>query len=87
MKYRSRTDIANQILEAATGGATKTRIMYKAYLSYAQLKEYLTMLTDNGLLDYVEGERQFRTTQKGTQFIKACNSLGQLTAAAPRISQ
>ncbi|WP_323444712.1 winged helix-turn-helix domain-containing protein [Candidatus Nitrososphaera gargensis] len=35
MKYRSRTEITAQILEAACGGATKTRIMYKAYLSYA----------------------------------------------------
>jgi hypothetical protein len=28
MKYRSRTDIVSQILEAANGGATKTKIMY-----------------------------------------------------------
>ena len=41
MKYRSRTDIVSQILEAANGGATKTKIMYEAYLSYAQPKEYL----------------------------------------------
>jgi predicted transcriptional regulator len=50
MKYRSRTDIVSQILEAANGGATKTKIMYKAYLSYAQLKEYLSVLVENGLL-------------------------------------
>src|SRR2546422_835291 len=44
MKYRSRTDIVTQILDAANGnGANKTRIMYKAYLSYAQLKEYLSI--------------------------------------------
>ena len=41
MKYRSRTEIVAMILEAANGGATKTRIMYKAFLSYAQLREYL----------------------------------------------
>jgi predicted transcriptional regulator len=40
MKYRSRTDIVAMILDAANGGATKTKIMYKAYLSYAQLEEY-----------------------------------------------
>lgn len=56
MKYRSRTDIVSQILEAANGGATKTKIMYKAYLSYAQLKEYLSVLLENGLLEYQEGE-------------------------------
>ena len=42
MKYRSRTEIVSMILEAANGGATKTKIMYKAFLSYAQLKEYLS---------------------------------------------
>ena len=47
MKYRSRTEIVSMILEAANGGATKTRIMYKAFLSYAQLKEYLSVLIEN----------------------------------------
>ncbi len=41
MKYRSRTEITVLILEAANGGATKTKIMYKSFLSYAQLKEVL----------------------------------------------
>ncbi|HEY6164801.1 MAG TPA: winged helix-turn-helix domain-containing protein, partial [Nitrososphaeraceae archaeon] len=63
MKYRSRTDIVGLILEAANGGgATKTRIMYKAFLSYAQLKEYLTVLLENNLLEYQEGTQFFRTT-------------------------
>jgi hypothetical protein len=33
MKYRSRTELASNILEAANGGATKTKIMYKASFS------------------------------------------------------
>ena len=44
------------ILEAANGGATKTKIMYKAFLSYAQLREYLSVLIENNLLEYLEGE-------------------------------
>jgi predicted transcriptional regulator len=52
------------MLEAANGGATKTKIMYKAYLSYAQLKEYLTVMMENGLIEYVEGQRIFKTTAK-----------------------
>jgi predicted transcriptional regulator len=73
MKYRSRTDIVGLILEAANGGgATKTKIMYKAFLSYAQLKEYLTVLLENGLLEYEEGRKLYRTRdtflQMYTQF-------------------
>ena len=31
MKYRNRTEIVGNILDAANGGATKTKIMYKAF--------------------------------------------------------
>ena len=55
MKYRSRTEIVSNILEAANGGVTKTKIMYKAYLSYNQLREYLSILIENNLLEYLEG--------------------------------
>jgi predicted transcriptional regulator len=53
MKYRSRTQIVGNILDAANGGATKTKIMYKAFLSYVQLKEYLSILIENALLEYM----------------------------------
>jgi len=76
MKYRSRTDIVATILETADGGATKTKIMYSAYLSYAQLKEYLSMLLENELLEYEEGELKYKTTQKGRRFIKIYNEIG-----------
>ena len=79
MKYRSRTDICSQILEAANGGTTKTRIMYNAYLSYAQLKEYLSVLTENGLLEYQEGEHKYKTTEKGLQFMRAYEHMNTMT--------
>ena len=79
MKYRSRTDICSQILEAANGGTTKTRIMYNAYLSYAQLKEYLSVLTENGLLEYMEGENKYKTSEKGLQFMRAYEHMNKMT--------
>src|ERR671938_1152827 len=92
MKYRSRTDIVAQILEAANesdGGATKTKIMYKAYLSYAQLKEYLAVLVESGLLQVVENgsttnNQIFRTAEKGWQFLKLYNSIGELANSGSR---
>ena len=77
MKYRSRTDITAQILEAANGGATKTKIMYKAFLSYAQLKEYLAVLEGNGLLEYNSGAATFRTTSKGNKFLQVYGQMGE----------
>jgi predicted transcriptional regulator len=48
MKYRSRSDIVGLLLDAADGGrAAKTKLMYKAYLSFNQLREYLALLVEN----------------------------------------
>ena len=79
MKYRSRTDIANQILEAANGGTSKTKIMYNAYLSYSQLKEYLSLLIENGLIEHIPAENQFRTTEKGTRYMKTYDQMSTMT--------
>ena len=66
MKYRSKTEIVSNILDAANGGgATKTKIMYKAFLSYAQLREYLSVLIENNLLEYLDGTQTYKTTEKG----------------------
>jgi predicted transcriptional regulator len=77
MKYRNRTELASYILEAANGGATKTKIMYKAFLSYAQLKEYLAMLIQNDLMTQ-EIEGIYRTTSKGIRFLETSWQLGGL---------
>jgi len=83
MRNRNRTELASNILEAANGGATKTKIMYRAFLSYAQLKEYLAMLTQNGLMTHdVEGEI-YRTTSNGIKFLESSRQLGELRAPAP----
>jgi predicted transcriptional regulator len=78
MKYRSRTEIVSMILEAANGGATKTKIMYKAFLSYAQLREYLSVLIENSLLEYLEGNQKYKTTEKGLNLLKMHNEMGEL---------
>ncbi len=76
MKYRSRIDIVSDILEVANGGsATKTKIMYKAYLSFAQMKEYLTVLTENNLLNYDAYTHTFKTTEKGLRFLEAYHQM------------
>ena len=69
MKYRSRTDIIAMILRAATNGATKTRIMYGAYLSYAQVKEYLSFLLEKNLISYQEGTGMYQLTENGMKLL------------------
>ena len=65
MGNRSRTEIVAMILAAANeGGTTKTKIMYFAFLSYNQLKEYLSILIENNLIEYLDGTNKFKTTEK-----------------------
>ncbi len=82
MKYSSRTDIVGLILEAANGGATKTKIMYKAFLSYAQLKEYLTVLLQNDLLEWEDETQLFRTTEKGLRLMQMYNQFEEMMSIA-----
>jgi predicted transcriptional regulator len=80
MGNRSRTEIVAMILDAANGGGgeTKTKIMYFAFLSYNQVKEYLSVLTANNLIEYLDGANKFKTTEKGLFFLKMHNEIGEL---------
>ena len=85
MKYRSRTEIVSNILDATNGGATKTKIMYIAFLSYGQLKEYLSILIENNLIEYLDGTNKFKTTEKGLNFLKMHNQIEELLQTTTKI--
>jgi predicted transcriptional regulator len=80
MGNRSRTEIVDSILDAAAnkGGETKTKIMYIAFLSYNQLNEYLSLLLETNLIEYLDGTKTFRTTEKGLYFLKMNNEIKKL---------
>lgn len=82
MKYRSRAEIVSMILTAANGGSTKTKIMYSSYLSHNQLKEYLSLLIEKDLIDYIEGQQSYKTTEKGLKFLKMSNEMENLLCAS-----
>jgi predicted transcriptional regulator len=80
MNNRSRTEIVGMILEAANGGASDTKIMYKALLSFNQLKEYLKLLMENDLLEYEIGKQSYRTTKKGIRLLRIYHQIDELVA-------
>ena len=43
--------------------------MYDGYLSHTVTKEYLVLLIEKGLIEYLDGERTFKTTEKGMNFL------------------
>jgi predicted transcriptional regulator len=72
-----------QLLNAASSPTTKTKMMYKALLSYEQLKEYLVMLTESDLIAYDKSSGKFRTTHKGYEFIRRYEALNKLIGLIP----
>ena len=87
MGNRSRTEIVAMILNAANkGGETKTKIMYFAFLSYNQVKEYLSVLIENNLIEYLDGDNTFKTTEKGLNFLKMHNQIEELLQTTTKIT-
>jgi predicted transcriptional regulator len=88
MKYRSRADIIAMILQSANKGATKTRLMYGAYLSYTMTQEYLVFLQKKGLILYEEEVQKYRLTEKGLQFLRCYDQISDvLDIERPSIPQ
>lgn len=81
MKYRSRQEIVPLILEISQSGETKTKIMYRAYLSHSQTTEYLAMLIKNGLLNYDGMKSRYYTTKKGLTYLSYNLKLNELAEA------
>ena len=77
MPYRDRTEITRQILDIANSAEniTKVKIMYKAFLSYKQVKEYVALLTENDLLRYDSITHTYKTTEKGLRLLQFYNQL------------
>jgi predicted transcriptional regulator len=75
LKYRSRTEIITAVLRSINNGATKTRIMYGAYISYAQIQEYIHFLAERGLIRLETGSGLYKLTEKGLNFLRNCEQI------------
>jgi len=76
MKYRSRFAIASNILQVArAGNATKTRLMYGSFLSFAQINEYLNFLLSNALIMRSADTHIYSLTEKGMHFLRIYDEL------------
>jgi len=69
-----------EIMEVAKGSQLKTRIMYKVNLSFSQVNEYLSFLTEMGFLRVcVENRRRvYETTDKSRLYIEKYLELSNL---------
>jgi len=54
--------------------------MYGAYLSYTQLKEYLSFVQERGLLAYDEELQVYRLTPKGLHFLNTYEEVKEIVS-------
>jgi predicted transcriptional regulator len=80
LKHRTKEEITALILNSIThtNRATQTIIMYKAYLTHVQLKQFLSSLMEKGLIEYHKEDRLYTITDKGMHFLDVYNQLNQL---------
>ena len=89
MRNRQKDEIMRDILQTAQGGAGITKIMFHAYLTHGQAKEYSQVLLDSGLLELdadSSSMKQYRTTHKGIEYLAAIESMSEMLPIATRRS-
>ena len=55
-------------------------------LSYNQLNEYLSVFIENNLIEYLDGDNKFKTTEKGLNFLKMHNQIEELLHTTTKIT-
>lgn len=80
VKNRGSIDILADILKASAGGSSKTRIMFKANLSYGLLMKYLTLAISNGLISLDRSIYSITSTGKAflEQYVKYCTKFSKI---------
>jgi predicted transcriptional regulator len=80
MKHRNRLEIIALILQNSSdeSGASQKKIMYTSFLSYHHLKDYLTLLLVNGLIEFLDNQRKYRVTAKGKKFLQIYYGLNEV---------
>jgi len=79
-KRRDKLYIIAEILEIAKEGVLKTQIMYRANLSFTQLKDYLGFMLETNLLEKNKqnGKDIYKATEKGLDFLQRYRQIGEL---------
>jgi len=84
---RDRLGIMAEIMEITKGSQPKTRIMYRANLSFSQVNEYLSFLTEMGFLQVhvMNGHKRYETTAKGNLYIENYLEMSSLLSSGDRV--
>jgi len=73
VKRRSKFDIIIAILDVVSGGANKTKIVYKANLNFNLATKYLDFLLEKGLVR--TNSSIYEITEEGETFLEKAKEL------------
>jgi predicted transcriptional regulator len=77
LSNRSKEEILANMIEVTFSPVNKTAIMYRAGLSYTQLRLYLRFLQDSRLI-VTNDSGQWVATDRGRQFVQAYSTLKEI---------
>ena len=79
-RLRSETEIISLILRSTQyyTGTKLSQIQYETYISYNQLKEFLTMMIENQLITYFKEEKVFKITEYGMHVLELYGEMDKL---------
>jgi predicted transcriptional regulator len=83
-KRRGREEIMYEILSAAIEPVTRTRLIYASFLSNAELRQYITMLLEHGMLEMDQiTKTRFKVTEEGRKFLRLYENIMRITTSRP----
>jgi predicted transcriptional regulator len=81
-RYQIIVEILNTINDSGAESVPRTLIMYKSFLSHAQLKEYLLFLVDKGLVNEIPQQLEssneklvYKITEKGVRLLQTSQEI------------
>ena len=84
-QLRSKSEKISDILRSIRNcpGTRITQIMYETCIPHNQLKEYLTIMIQSGLIVYVKEKKTFRITDYGMNVLKIYGEMDKLLVYNP----
>ena len=74
-----------EILRAALEPATRTRLIYASFLSNTELRQYITLLLENRMLEVDPITRtRFKVTEEGRKFLKLYEDMTRITSSTAK---
>ena len=85
MIHRTKIEIIADILQSIMNDSTLSKVMYKSFLTYKQMKEYLPFLLENEFIKYDDQDRTLRINSKGLHFLEIYNRLPEFEERIDRL--